>query len=146
MCPKPNSHLTFLFGLSLVKITSPRIISSFRSWETHFEFKMLHLPWYVRIWYYLIFWCNLVLFWGWKTVVFINQVYAKAKECSEQLSVEDFSIVLAKHFTSFYSQVGVRQSNIKHFKHFRAKECSKIIVLNSLCHNFMWIVITLGRE
>ncbi|KAK4757991.1 hypothetical protein SAY87_019292 [Trapa incisa] len=34
-----------------------------------------------------------------------NTVYAKAKECSEQLSVEDFAILLAKHFTSFYSQV-----------------------------------------
>ncbi|KAI9118781.1 hypothetical protein K1719_010226 [Acacia pycnantha] len=34
-----------------------------------------------------------------------NTVYAKAKECSELLSVEDFAIVLAKHFTSFYSQV-----------------------------------------
>ncbi|PKI43018.1 hypothetical protein CRG98_036596 [Punica granatum] len=34
-----------------------------------------------------------------------NTVYAKAKECTEQLSVEDFAILLAKHFTSFYSQV-----------------------------------------
>ncbi|KEH41310.1 uricase/urate oxidase/nodulin 35, putative [Medicago truncatula] len=34
-----------------------------------------------------------------------NTVYAKAKECSEILSVEDFAILLAKHFTSFYSQV-----------------------------------------
>ncbi|XP_048326499.2 uricase-2 isozyme 1 [Ziziphus jujuba] len=34
-----------------------------------------------------------------------NTVYAKAKECSEQLSVEEFAIELAKHFTSFYQQV-----------------------------------------
>ncbi|XP_075083735.1 uricase-2 isozyme 1-like isoform X1 [Nicotiana tabacum] len=34
-----------------------------------------------------------------------NTVYAKAKECSEQLSAEDFAIILAKHFTSFYQQV-----------------------------------------
>ncbi|CAK9183945.1 unnamed protein product [Ilex paraguariensis] len=34
-----------------------------------------------------------------------NTVYVKAKECSEQLSVEDFAIGLAKHFTSFYQQV-----------------------------------------
>lgn len=34
-----------------------------------------------------------------------NTVYVKAKECSEQLSVEDFAILLAKHFTSFYPQV-----------------------------------------
>ncbi|KAK4284262.1 hypothetical protein QN277_001117 [Acacia crassicarpa] len=33
------------------------------------------------------------------------QVYARANECSELLSVEDFAIVLAKHFTSFFSQV-----------------------------------------
>ncbi|CAI8601987.1 unnamed protein product [Vicia faba] len=34
-----------------------------------------------------------------------NTVYAKAKECSEMLSVEEFAILLAKHFTSFYKQV-----------------------------------------
>ncbi|KAK3035292.1 hypothetical protein RJ639_034815 [Escallonia herrerae] len=34
-----------------------------------------------------------------------NTVYVKAKECSEQLSMEDFAIGLAKHFTSFYQQV-----------------------------------------
>ncbi|KAJ4720552.1 Uricase [Melia azedarach] len=34
-----------------------------------------------------------------------NTVYAKAKECTEQLSVEEFAVLLAKHFTSFYSQV-----------------------------------------
>jgi urate oxidase len=34
-----------------------------------------------------------------------NTVYAKAKECSEILSAEDFAILLAKHFTSFYRQV-----------------------------------------
>lgn len=34
-----------------------------------------------------------------------NTVYAKAKECTGQLSVEDFAILLAKHFTSEYRQV-----------------------------------------
>ncbi|XP_023529835.1 uricase-2 isozyme 2-like [Cucurbita pepo subsp. pepo] len=34
-----------------------------------------------------------------------NTVYAKAKECSDQLSVEDFAILLAKHFTLSYKQV-----------------------------------------
>ncbi|GMY23478.1 uricase-2 isozyme 1 [Fagus crenata] len=34
-----------------------------------------------------------------------NTVYVKAKECSEQVSVEDFAILLAKHFTSSYHQV-----------------------------------------
>ncbi|KAJ7970659.1 Uricase [Quillaja saponaria] len=34
-----------------------------------------------------------------------NTVYVKAKECAEQLSVEAFSIELAKHFTSYYKQV-----------------------------------------
>lgn len=34
-----------------------------------------------------------------------NTVYVKAKECSEQVSMEEFAIVLAKHFTSFYPQV-----------------------------------------
>ncbi|XP_052185562.1 uricase-2 isoform X1 [Diospyros lotus] len=34
-----------------------------------------------------------------------NTVYAKAKECSEELSMEDFAIALGKHFTSFYKQV-----------------------------------------
>ncbi|PWA95894.1 uricase-2 [Artemisia annua] len=34
-----------------------------------------------------------------------NTVYVKAKECSEQVSVEEFAIILAKHFTTFYQQV-----------------------------------------
>lgn len=34
-----------------------------------------------------------------------NTVYAKAKECKQQLSAEDFAIVLGKHFTSFYTKV-----------------------------------------
>lgn len=34
-----------------------------------------------------------------------NTVYAKAKESSEQISVEDFAIKLGIHFTSFYDQV-----------------------------------------
>ncbi|XP_061358789.1 uricase-2 isozyme 1 [Gastrolobium bilobum] len=41
-----------------------------------------------------------------------NTVYAKAKECSEILSVEDFAIELAKHFTSFYKQVTTAIVNI----------------------------------
>ncbi|KAL5800511.1 hypothetical protein ACOSQ4_033395 [Xanthoceras sorbifolium] len=34
-----------------------------------------------------------------------NTVYVKAKECSDQVSVEDFAIQLAKHFVSYYRQV-----------------------------------------
>ncbi|CAL5340740.1 unnamed protein product [Camellia sinensis] len=34
-----------------------------------------------------------------------NTVYVKAKECSEQISMEDFAIGLGKHFTSFYEQL-----------------------------------------
>lgn len=36
---------------------------------------------------------------------YMKQVYAKAKECKEQITAEDFAILLAKHFTSFYKQV-----------------------------------------
>ncbi|XAR53533.1 Factor independent urate hydroxylase [Bertholletia excelsa] len=41
-----------------------------------------------------------------------NTVYAKAKECSEQLSIEDFAIELGKHFTSFYRQVTAAIINV----------------------------------
>lgn len=41
-----------------------------------------------------------------------NTVYVKAKECSEQLSAENFAILLAKHFTSFYKQVTAAIVNI----------------------------------
>lgn len=34
-----------------------------------------------------------------------NTVYAKAKECSQVVSVENFAIQLGNHFTSFYPQV-----------------------------------------
>ncbi|GMI73262.1 urate oxidase [Hibiscus trionum] len=34
-----------------------------------------------------------------------NTVYVKAKKCSEQLSAEEFAILLGKHFTSLYPQV-----------------------------------------
>ncbi|XP_039138401.1 uricase isoform X1 [Dioscorea cayenensis subsp. rotundata] len=34
-----------------------------------------------------------------------NTVYVKAKECTEVVSVEEFAIILAKHFTSLYPQV-----------------------------------------
>ncbi|RXH93051.1 hypothetical protein DVH24_013627 [Malus domestica] len=33
------------------------------------------------------------------------KVYVKAKECKEELSVEEFAVRLAKHFTSLYQQV-----------------------------------------
>lgn len=42
------------------------------------------------------------------------QVYVKAKECSEKVSVEEFAILLAKHFTSFYPQVNLYGSKIPH--------------------------------
>ncbi|PRQ55501.1 putative factor independent urate hydroxylase [Rosa chinensis] len=41
-----------------------------------------------------------------------NTVYAKAKECVEQVSVEDFAVLLAKHFTSLYQQVTCAIVNI----------------------------------
>lgn len=41
-----------------------------------------------------------------------NTVYVKAKECSEQVSVEEFAIKLAKHFTYFYKQVTTAIINI----------------------------------
>ncbi|KAL6125332.1 hypothetical protein ACLB2K_073391 [Fragaria x ananassa] len=41
-----------------------------------------------------------------------NTVYAKAKECVEQVSLEDFAILLAKHFTSLYQQVTCAIVNI----------------------------------
>ncbi|KAI3458762.1 hypothetical protein Pfo_015425 [Paulownia fortunei] len=41
-----------------------------------------------------------------------NTVYVKAKECTQQLSVEDFAIVLGKHFTFFYRQVTAAIINI----------------------------------
>ncbi|XP_050212477.2 uricase-2 isozyme 2-like [Mercurialis annua] len=40
-----------------------------------------------------------------------NTVYVKAKECSEQLSAENFAILLAQHFTSLYKEVTA--ANIK---------------------------------
>lgn len=39
------------------------------------------------------------------------QVYVKAKECSEKIPMEEFAIELAKHFTSFYTQVIMIGSN-----------------------------------
>lgn len=36
---------------------------------------------------------------------YMVQVYVKAKECSEVVSVEEFAIILGKHFTTFYPQV-----------------------------------------
>ncbi|XP_068654432.1 uricase [Aristolochia californica] len=41
-----------------------------------------------------------------------NTVYAKAKECSELLSVEEFGILLGRHFTSFYPMVSTAIINI----------------------------------
>lgn len=34
-----------------------------------------------------------------------NTVYVKAKECSQQVSAEEFALALGKHFTSFYVKV-----------------------------------------
>jgi len=33
------------------------------------------------------------------------KVYVKAKECGDRLSVEEFAILIGKHFCSFYPQV-----------------------------------------
>ncbi|XP_020095993.1 uricase isoform X1 [Ananas comosus] len=41
-----------------------------------------------------------------------NTVYAKAKECSEVVSVEVFAIILARHFSSFYPQVSAAEVKI----------------------------------
>lgn len=41
-----------------------------------------------------------------------NTVYAKAKECTEVVSVESFAILLARHFTTFYPQVTAAIVNI----------------------------------
>ncbi|XP_051143486.1 uricase [Andrographis paniculata] len=41
-----------------------------------------------------------------------NTVYAKAKECKVPLSVEDFAIILGRHFTSFYPKVTAAIINI----------------------------------
>ncbi|CAM8964794.1 unnamed protein product [Rhodiola kirilowii] len=41
-----------------------------------------------------------------------NTVYVKAKECNDQISAEEFSIFLAKHFTSYYKQVTAAIVNI----------------------------------
>lgn len=41
-----------------------------------------------------------------------NTVYAKAKECTEVISVENFAILLARHFTTFYPQVTAAIVNI----------------------------------
>ncbi|KAI3987330.1 hypothetical protein MKX01_003080 [Papaver californicum] len=41
-----------------------------------------------------------------------NTVYAKAKECSEVLSVEEFAIELGKHFTTLYPQVTTAIINV----------------------------------
>ncbi|XP_010470358.1 PREDICTED: uricase isoform X2 [Camelina sativa] len=41
-----------------------------------------------------------------------NTVYVKAKECEDRLSVEEFSILIGKHFCSFYPQVYTAIVNI----------------------------------
>ncbi|KAH9317360.1 hypothetical protein KI387_019129 [Taxus chinensis] len=41
-----------------------------------------------------------------------NTVYAKAKECVEQLSAEEFGVLLGKHFTSTYPKVTGATINI----------------------------------
>ncbi|KAM0917206.1 hypothetical protein ACQ4PT_009642 [Festuca glaucescens] len=35
----------------------------------------------------------------------LDQVYVKAKECTEVLSMEEFAVILGRHFTSLYPQV-----------------------------------------
>jgi urate oxidase len=34
-----------------------------------------------------------------------GQVYVKAKECTEVVSMEEFAVILGRHFTSLYPQV-----------------------------------------
>ncbi|XP_010905734.1 uricase-2 isozyme 2 [Elaeis guineensis] len=41
-----------------------------------------------------------------------NTVYAKAKECSEVVSMESFAVLLARHFTAFYPEVTAATVNI----------------------------------
>jgi urate oxidase len=41
-----------------------------------------------------------------------NTVYVKAKECGDRLSVEEFAILIGKHFCSFYPQVFTAIVNI----------------------------------
>jgi urate oxidase len=41
-----------------------------------------------------------------------NTVYAKAKECTEVLSMEKFAVVLAEHFATYYPQVSETIINI----------------------------------
>ncbi|XP_042463005.1 uricase-like [Zingiber officinale] len=41
-----------------------------------------------------------------------NTVYAKAKECTEVISMEGFAILLGRHFASFYPQVSAAVINI----------------------------------
>jgi urate oxidase len=38
-------------------------------------------------------------------VVLFGQVYVKAKECTEIVSMEEFAVILGRHFTSLYPQV-----------------------------------------
>ncbi|KAG1327838.1 Uricase [Cocos nucifera] len=41
-----------------------------------------------------------------------NTVYAKAKECSEVVSMESFAVLLARHFSAFYPEVTAATVNI----------------------------------
>ncbi|XP_010907802.1 uricase [Elaeis guineensis] len=41
-----------------------------------------------------------------------NTVYAKAKECSEVVSMENFALLLSRHFTTFYPHVTAATVNI----------------------------------
>ena len=59
------------------------------------------------------------------------QVYVKAHECSEQVSMEEFAIVLAKHFTSFYQQVNLLKIYFK-FLCIAYTEVAKKTIINNI--------------
>ncbi|KAJ6433068.1 hypothetical protein OIU84_020156 [Salix udensis] len=60
-----------------------------------------------------------------------NTVYVKAKECSEQLSAENFAILLARHFTSFYKQVTTAIPHDHGFKLGSEKHTAEVTVQKS---------------
>lgn len=42
-----------------------------------------------------------------------GQVYVKAKECTEVVSMEEFAVILGRHFTSLYPQVQTLETCIQ---------------------------------
>lgn len=95
-------------------------------WETVLPFCVLIIADHICIFWFSHFFLSFYLFLGTNTItrtfvvltsdtvtrltvrsqwILFLQVYAKAKECSDQISVEDFAILLAKHFTLSYKQV-----------------------------------------